>query len=112
MGRPGPVLSPEALMAHQQGQGCGPRGLRALLLPLLPWEPRDGPSWNSRLEVGVAVWAVILRLSLYGEMSGKRGTGLRKMSPDSLEKEMGSLSAVTHALPGISSTDSLQGRNR
>lgn len=43
MGRPGPVLSPEALMAHQQGQGCGPRGPRALLLPLLPWEPRDGP---------------------------------------------------------------------
>ena len=43
MGTPGPALSPEALRIHQQGQGGGPRGLRALLLPLLPWEPRDGP---------------------------------------------------------------------
>lgn len=78
-------------------------------------EPRGGPSWNSRLGVGVAVWAVILCVSLNGEMSGSwgggGGTGLRKMSPASLEKEMGSLSAVTHALPGIS-MDSPQSRNR
>lgn len=55
----------------------------------------------------------ILCVSLNGEMSGSGGgTGLRKMSPASLEKEMGSLSAVTHGLPGISSTDSPQSRNR
>lgn len=47
-------------------------------------EPRGGPSWNSRLGVGVAVWAVILCVSLNGEMSGSWG--------DRAQKDVSSLS--------------------